>query len=88
MEEQLEMFPEIKKAKVIPLMPIERIYSIGRFTIAEVVAPHGTKGVGIARRSQGDELKKGVGERIAVNRAWEAICRKDKKKTIHHPLMG
>lgn len=62
--------------------------SIGRYTIIEVTTGSGIKGVGIARRSQGDMDKTGVGANIATSRALKAIEHKITKKKINHLLMG
>lgn len=62
--------------------------SIGRYTIIEVTTGRGIKGIGIARRSQGDGDKAGVGANIATSRALKAIDHKVAKKKINHPLMG
>ena len=61
---------------------------VGRYTIIEVTNSGGVKGVGIARRTQGDTDKTGVGINIAINRALKAIEHKLAKKKINHPLMG
>jgi len=61
----------------------------GRYTLSEVVhIPTGIKGIGIARRGQGDKLRPEVGVKIATNRAIKAIEKKKTKKKINNVLMG
>lgn len=61
---------------------------VGRYTIIEIINEDGIRGVGIARRTQGDKDRPNVGIDIATNRALKAIEHKLKRKTINNSLMG
>jgi len=65
----------------------KQIWQIGRYTIVEIIDSDGVKGIGISRRSQGDEPN-GIGEEIAEGRACKAIEKKKKGLKIHNILMG
>lgn len=67
---------------------ITKHVTVGRFTIVEVTTEKGIRGIGVARRSQGDLEKKDVGKNIAYSRAIKAIQHKLNKKQLHNPLMG
>ena len=74
--------------KVIANGVTQEVQVMGRFTIVEYVNEKGIRGVGIARRCQGDTDKDGVGVKIAKSRALKAIEYKLAKKKINNPLMG
>ena len=61
---------------------------LGRYTVVEVQDQTGMKATGLARRSQGDSEKKGVGEQIALARAKKGLVKKRKGEKINHPLIG
>lgn len=65
-----------------------KVEIVGRYTIIEITNEDGVRGVGIARRSQGDKNRPNIGIDIATNRALKAIEHKLKRKTINNSLMG
>ena len=65
----------------------KRIFA-GRFTIIELTTVNGIKGVGIARRSQGDKNVDSIGETIAQVRAFRAIEKKLSGRKINYVLEG
>jgi hypothetical protein len=60
----------------------------GRFTVVELVDSKGHMGVGVARRSDKDNICEQMGEEIARGRAEKSLLSYLNNKPIRHIFMG